>query len=217
MQKDQPSYKVVLAAIAVVLVFEFFSVIVLNEMVYHRLLLVLGFIRIVEISLLIAIIAAWGGGLASIGLTRDSVAIGVRKGLIWSAGFGICALLLLGVLFVFDYNLLHIFQSPVQGSALGFISLLVVGGLISPVAEEIFFRGILYGYLRKWGVIFAVIGSTALFAMAHLLTLGVTPVQIIGGLVFAIAYEIEKNLLVPIIIHVLGNMALFTLSTLQIP
>jgi hypothetical protein len=34
----------------------------------------------------------------------------------------------------------------------------------------------------------------------------------IGGILFAVAYELEKNLLVPIIIHVLGNLAIFVLA-----
>ena len=34
----------------------------------------------------------------------------------------------------------------------------------------------------------------------------------IGGILFAVAYEMEKNLLVPITIHVLGNLAIFTLA-----
>jgi uncharacterized protein len=34
--------------------------------------------------------------------------------------------------------------------------------------------------------------------------------QIIGGLLFAVAYEVEGNLLVPITIHALGNLAIFT-------
>jgi len=36
--------------------------------------------------------------------------------------------------------------------------------------------------------------------------------QIVGGIIFAIAYEKEGSLIVPITIHVLGNMAIFTLS-----
>jgi membrane protease YdiL (CAAX protease family) len=34
----------------------------------------------------------------------------------------------------------------------------------------------------------------------------------VGGIVFAIAYEKEKNLMVPITIHCLGNLAIFSLS-----
>jgi hypothetical protein len=87
----------------------------------------------------------------------------------------------------------------------------VVGGLIAPVAEEIFFRGIVYGFLRRWGFAVALIGSTLLFAWVHP-GAGVPITQIIGGLVFAAAYEIEGNLAVPITIHVLGNTAIFGLS-----
>jgi hypothetical protein len=34
----------------------------------------------------------------------------------------------------------------------------------------------------------------------------------VGGIIFALAYEIERSLMVPVTIHVLGNMAIFTLS-----
>jgi membrane protease YdiL (CAAX protease family) len=34
----------------------------------------------------------------------------------------------------------------------------------------------------------------------------------VGGIVFAIAYEKEKSLMVPVTIHCLGNMAIFSLT-----
>ena len=91
----------------------------------------------------------------------------------------------------------------------------LVGGVVAPVAEEILFRGLVYGFLRRWGAILAVILSTALFALAPPLR-GLPLTQIVGGLLFASAYEMENNLLVPITIHVLGNLAIFTLSALWI-
>jgi hypothetical protein len=33
-----------------------------------------------------------------------------------------------------------------------------------------------------------------------------------GGLLFAIAYEVEGNLMTPIIIHALANLTIFTIS-----
>jgi len=39
--------------------------------------------------------------------------------------------------------------------------------------------------------------------------------QIVGGILFAAAYEKEKNLMVPITIHVLGNMAIFSISLIK--
>ena len=40
----------------------------------------------------------------------------------------------------------------------------------------------------------------------------VIPLQMIGGILFAVAYEMEKNLLAPITIHILGNLAIFILT-----
>jgi len=44
---------------------------------------------------------------------------------------------------------------------------------------------------------------------------GIPLPQVVGGIVFAVAYEIEGSLMVPITIHVLGNLAIFTLSLMS--
>ena len=88
----------------------------------------------------------------------------------------------------------------------------MVGGLVAPIAEEIFFRGVIYGFLRRWGVLLALAGSTVIFVLAHAISSRIPLTQIVGGIVFAVAYEVEGKLMVPITIHVLGNMAIFTLS-----
>jgi hypothetical protein len=95
--------------------------------------------------------------------------------------------------------------------------LFLVGGIIGPIAEEIFFRGILYGYFRRWGVLPALVVSTGIFALVHLLigpVQGFAVIQTVGGVVFAVSYELEKNLMVPITVHCLGNMAIFSLPLL---
>jgi membrane protease YdiL (CAAX protease family) len=88
----------------------------------------------------------------------------------------------------------------------------LVGGIVAPVAEEVFFRGILYGFLRRWGIVVALVLSTSAFALTHGLGHGFPLIQAIGGILFAAAYETEKNLVVPIAIHCLGNLAIFGLS-----
>ncbi len=37
-------------------------------------------------------------------------------------------------------------------------------------------------------------------------------IQIIGGLLFAISYEREKNILAPVVIHVSANLSLCTIA-----
>jgi membrane protease YdiL (CAAX protease family) len=105
-------------------------------------------------------------------------------------------------------------QLPSENSAL--ITFLLTGAVIGPVAEEIFFRGVVYGFFRRWGIPTAIMLSTLLFVLPHSHASGpLIPVtQLIGGILFAVAYEIEKNLLVPITIHITGNLAIFALSLL---
>lgn len=215
MEQKKISLQVVFIAAIILIVFELLSVAII-PLVKMQPLIVVGMARIAEIACLIFLFNR-DYGLESIGLPKNKLTAGLKKGFAWSVCFGIFSLLFLGILYLLDYSLLHFLGSSVQKSAFGIFLLFLVGGVISPVAEEIFFRGIIFGYLRRWSLLFAILGSTTLFSVAHLMISGITPVQIIGGLVFAIAYEMEKNLLVPITIHVLGNIAIFTLSFLLVP
>jgi len=60
----------------------------------------------------------------------------------------------------------------------------------------------------------AVTVSTLLFVLPHLTGAGFPVTQLAGGLVFALAYEKEDNLMVPITIHCLGNLAIFSIGLL---
>lgn len=171
-----------------------------------------GAARMVEVPLLLFIVSNRGKGLSSIGLGREEAAGGLMKGLVWSALFGICALSGFAIMHALNLNPLTMIRTHLPPDARGRVLYFVVGGLISPVAEEIFFRGVVYGFLRRWGVIAAVPGSTFVFVAPHLPAGGIPVAQIVGGVLFAAAYEVEGNLLVPITIHVLGNTAIFFLS-----
>ncbi len=174
--------------------------------------LILGIARLAEILLLLAIVSMSGKGLSSIGLARDQIMAGLKKGLIWSAVFGLCALLGFVVLFAMHENPVRLIKTDLPQGAGGLILFLLVGGLVAPVAEEVFFRGVIYGFLRRWGVILALAGTTVIFVFPHAISSRIPLTQIVGGIVFAVAYEVEGKLMVPITIHVLGNMAIFALS-----
>lgn len=211
MEQKKISLKVLCIASIILVLFELLTALTVAYTEVYP-IVAIGSARLVEIAVMILILLLWGNGLESIGLLGNKFITGLRKGLAWAVGFGVVTLLLLGVLYFLDYNILHLFKPGVRKSSAGALLLLLVAGLISPVAEEIFFRGIVYGYLRTWSLVLAILGSTTLFAVAHFVTSGNMLIQIIGGFVFAVAYEIEKNLLVPITIHVLGNLAILTLS-----
>lgn len=175
-------------------------------------MIVLGIVRLLEAALMVLLVVFFGNGLSSIGLERSRVSFGLKKGLIWSAGFGVVAALGLTVLFFVGIKALAFIQVNLPKNALEVALFFAVGGIIGPVAEEIFFRGILYGFLRRWGAAVAVILSTFLFVLPHTRSHTVPLTQAVGGILFAVAYEVEGCLIVPITIHVLGNLALFTLS-----
>jgi membrane protease YdiL (CAAX protease family) len=173
-----------------------------------------GLARVAEIIFLMTLVTIREKRLAIIGLESTTVYRGFKRGLIWSISFGAGAVIVLFIIYLLGIEISALFrmQLPTESSRL--ITFLLAGVLIGPITEEIFFRGILYGYFRRWGIPLAVLLSTLLFVLPHSPSSGsaIPITQLIGGILFAVSYEIEKNLLVPITIHSLGNLAIFTLA-----
>jgi membrane protease YdiL (CAAX protease family) len=173
-----------------------------------------GLARVAEIFFLLALIKFREKRFSIIGLASTTVYKGFKRGLIWSISFGAGAAIVLFIIYLAGIKISALFgmRLPTESSRL--IAFLLAGLLVGPIAEEIFFRGILYGFFRRWGIPFAVILSTLLFVLPHAPSSGpaIPVTQLIGGILFAVSYEIEKNLLVPITIHSLGNLAIFTLA-----
>ena len=174
----------------------------------------LGLARLIEIILLLIWIKFNEAHFSVIGIIPTDVGRGFKKGLIWAVTFGITAGAILLILFFLGVNVRSLFQVQLPGDSPSLVAFFLTGVLVAPLAEEIFFRGILYGFFRRWGISVAIILSTLLFVLSHTTgnTLPIT--QLIGGVLFAVSYEFEKNLLVPITIHILGNMAIFTLAAI---
>jgi len=175
-------------------------------------MVVLGAARVFQIALMVIIVRIWEKRLTCIGISQLNILAGLKKGLIWSLCFGIATGLVFGILILFGVNGVQIFQfsEPIGNNT--FVLFLCVGVVIGPIAEEIFFRGLVYGFFRQWGVAIALIVSTVLFVLPHLAGNSIPLTQVVGGLLFAIAYEVEKNLTVPIVIHCLGNLSIFSIS-----
>lgn len=172
--------------------------------------LVIGIARLLEISTIIIIVITLGNGLTSIGLNISTINRGFIKGLLWSAIFGLISGFVLLILYLFGINPLPLIHTQLPKNNL--LLFLGIGCIIGPVAEELFFRGILYGFFRRWGITAALLFTTIIFIIAHNNAGTIPVIQATGGIIFAVSYEIEKSLMVPIIIHILGNTAIFTLS-----
>lgn len=81
---------------------------------------------------------------------------------------------------------------------IGFISACV----ISPIYEEIFYRGFIYRWLRvRLGMNSGIVISSLVFTAAHFPTLNVMPINFISGAVFAYAYEKTGSVIPGMIVH----------------
>jgi len=176
----------------------------------------LALTRLIQTLGVLAIVLAFQKSLAPIGLSSDHLWNGLKKGTLWALGTGIITLACFFLLYVLGVSPVKMLKTRLPHETIQIIFYFITGGLIAPVAEEVFFRGVLFGFLRTWGFAFALCVSTAIFASFHVLFSGqIFPVtQIAGGLLFATSFEKEKSLWVPIIIHATGNIAIFTLSLL---
>ena len=85
------------------------------------------------------------------------------------------------------------------------IPIILLAVAIAPVAEELAFRGYLYGVIKRFfGAVPALVLSGILFALIHLNLPSFFPLLVLGW-VFALAYELSGSLLVPMTMHALFN------------
>ena len=98
--------------------------------------------------------------------------------------------------------------------------LAVLVGLIVPIGEEMFFRGLTYGALRRMlNRHAAVLISAAFFAAAHLEPVEFLPILILG-VILAYLYDYTGSLVPGMIAHSVNNLAalmLFYLSPMPSP
>lgn len=86
--------------------------------------------------------------------------------------------------------------------------------ILAPIAEEIFFRGVIFNaFLREGGRRWAFLGSSALFAVIHLSLVAAIPVFLLA-LALAWVYDRTNNLLAPIAMHMVVNGASVVLALL---
>jgi len=94
---------------------------------------------------------------------------------------------------------------PFWPNLLGFVDI----ALVTPVIEELFFRGfLLQRWSVKWGTGVAVAASTALFALLHVDPLG----SALFGFAMCIFYIESGSLLAPILCHALTNAIAWTVA-----
>jgi membrane protease YdiL (CAAX protease family) len=148
--------------------------------------------------------ARWG----DLGLVPTSLSTGLR----WGVGGG---LLLTVLMLVFSYLLS--FLEPnlgAQGIESALLEaeggatragLILAAALLSPFYEEIFFRGVVYNWLRSHCSVFpACLGAGAFFALLHFDAWRFLPIAA-GGAILSYLFERSGSLYVTILAHALWN------------
>ena len=92
---------------------------------------------------------------------------------------------------------------------------LISAAIISPIYEEIFYRGFLYRWLRtRIGFIGAILLSSTIFTIVHIPTYNAMPVNFFSAIIYALAYERTNSVWPAVIIHGLTNGIMVLLTTL---
>ncbi|MFY9986900.1 MAG: CPBP family intramembrane glutamic endopeptidase [Chthoniobacterales bacterium] len=85
------------------------------------------------------------------------------------------------------------------------VPIILLAVVIAPVAEELAFRGYLYGVIKRYfGAVPALLLSGILFALIHLNLPSFFPLLVLAC-AFALAYELSGSLLVPMTMHATFN------------
>lgn len=83
------------------------------------------------------------------------------------------------------------------------ISPIFISGFISPIVEEVIFRGLILQFLKRYRALFVLINTTVLFL---LMQEGGLPLIIVAvGLICGVLMQGINNMLCPIIPHMLQN------------
>jgi uncharacterized protein len=97
------------------------------------------------------------------------------------------------------------FIVPEGFSWIGLFGMLIVGGIIAPFAEEVFFRGVLYEWIHyRWGVWVGILASSAVFGLLHG-EISVAIAAFVLGILLAWTYQRSQSLWSAVIIHVINN------------
>ena len=97
------------------------------------------------------------------------------------------------------------FLIPDDFSWMSGVGIFILGGIIVPIAEEVFFRGVLYKWLReRWGVFIGISVSSFIFGLVHI-DIAIAATAFMLGIILALVYEYSNSLWTAILIHIINN------------
>ena len=150
-----------------------------------------------------------GNWWSAIGLTRQSFSRHLLVGVI--AGAALLTILTIGEKIMFHLAVTGFQEHPLISSAKGaasvwkFLLPLFAGGLITPVAEEMLYRGMLYPVLAKsMGIFLGILNSSLIFTLFHFSTYWFVEI-LFTGIVLTVLYWRTGSLIPGITAHAAVN------------
>ncbi|MBF0260006.1 MAG: CPBP family intramembrane metalloprotease, partial [Desulfamplus sp.] len=218
--KNTLPFAFLLAATAIILACEAIGGIVLNNILSS--MQTIFILRTLELTFMLILLKYMDNGFEHLGISyrksgKKTLYKGIKAGIVWSMIFGVAAFIIGVLMFCKNSKLPFDFiASKLPENSYDLALFMFTGCIISPFAEEFFFRGFLYSCFRRYGVLISMVISTLLFALCHMpdgRTItdidNIPLIPLTGGIVFGLSYEYSKSLAAPVIIHVLGNIAIF--------
>jgi membrane protease YdiL (CAAX protease family) len=166
----------------------------------------------------VSAVSALGAVAIALGMrVRSRAALGLRR-VTWrtvglAVGLGVAVWLVSRVLIIVYISITGDQTDPQAGltqfsGGLSAVLVVVLGGLVVPLGEELLFRGIGFGSLRRYGVVLATIVSSLLFALAHGLNVVFLAVLVLA-VVNALLYERTRSVWPCFVAHATFNLCSF--------
>ena len=159
-------------------------------------------------------------GVYVFGIRRNQIswsALGIqpisRKWILISVTLGVLAIPISALI---TFTVQNLFNLPAENPQLPFLisddlspasmfMMVLLIGLIIPIAEELFFRGVLYAWLRqRFGLLVGLLASSAVFGIVHG-NLIVASTAFVLGILLALVYEYSGSLWSSILMHAINN------------
>ena len=163
----------------------------------------LGLIRTIDVLILLI----WGHW----GFKETVISKAVKDSLAVTSIFIVAGLLFLtGWKLIFGSSMLKISGNLSNRYGPSLALFYVTSCLLSPIVEELIFRGILYRKMRdRYNMWISIAVVSSIFALIHYFFNGQALVPFIGSIIFCTGYEKTKFILTPIFLHVSGNFIIF--------
>ena len=101
----------------------------------------------------------------------------------------------------------------VNQSQLMLIFFFITACLLSPIAEELLFRGLFFRKMReKWNFWVCTFVVSCLFVLIHYIFKAhamAALMPFVGSLLFCLSYEKTKSILTPVLLHISGNLIIY--------